>query len=540
MRPGLHDRIKDHLSRAAAKGRLSLIAVWIIILAIAYSNYYNKFWKEQGRIIAYDVISYYQYLPAAFVYHDLTMRFIEKDPASFTKKIWANKTETGNYMGRMTMGLSVMYSPFFLTAHILAPSLGFEADGFSPPYRMALIIASITYLGLGLFLLRKLLKRYFNDWPVALALVLTGLATNLYFYTVIEPTMSHAFSFCLFALFLVLMVRWLDRPSMAGGILLGLTTGLIILVRPSNGIIVLLIPLWEVGSMRDLRQRFIFIIGSWKKIVIMALVALLMVLPQLIYWKFVSGHWLNYTYNDEGFFFNNPQFIRGMFSYRKGWLVYTPVMTIAVIGFYHLYRRRKELFWPVIVFTLVNMYIVFSWWSWWYGGGFGQRALIESYTLLALPLTAFIAWALERKWFMYLPFCLLAGWFIFLNIFQTRQYYWGSIHWEGMTREAYWDSFLHYRPSEKFPELIRYPDVQKAKQGIYEDIPVVIREKPLVSDTTGRAEYIRQLEEKIRSDSGWMENIRAKAAKWGKPVDSVIRNDAGWMWEQNMLKNGKQ
>jgi hypothetical protein len=184
------------------------------------------------------------------------------------------------------------------------------------------------------------------------------------------------------------------------------------------------------------------------------------------------------------------------------------------------------------------MYIVFSWWSWWYGGGFGQRALIESYTLLALPMTAFITWALEKKWFLYLPFYLLAGWFIFLNIFQTRQYYWGSIHWEGMTREAYWDSFLHYRPSEKFPELIRYPDVQKAKQGIYEDIPVVIKEKPLEPDTTGKAEYIRQLEEKMRSDSSWMRNIREKAAKWDKPVDSVIRNDARWMWEQNMLKNG--
>jgi hypothetical protein len=214
-------------------------------------------------------------------------------------------------------------------------------------------------------------------------------------------------------------------------------------------------------------------------------------------------------------------------------------MAFALIGFYHLFRKRRELFWPVIVFTLVNMYIVFSWWSWWYGGGFGQRALIESYALLALPLTAFIARALEKRWFISLPFYMLAGWFIFLNIFQTRQYYWGSIHWEGMTRAAYWDSFLHYRPSERFQELIRYPDNQKAMQGIYVDKPVVIKEEPPETDTVGREEYIRQLEAKIRSDSDWMENIREKAAKWGKPLDTVIRNDAQWMWDQKNQKDGK-
>jgi hypothetical protein len=539
MRAVLPHRIKDFFSLAAEKGRLSLIAACIVILAVAYSNYYNKFWKETGRIIAYDVISYYQYLPAVFIHHDLTMKFIEQDPASFQKKIWASRTETGHYMGRMTMGLSVMYSPFFLTAHLLAPSLGYEADGYTPPYRMALIIASIIYMGLGLFLLRKVLKRYFADWPVALTLMLTGLATNLYFYTVIEPTMSHAFSFCLFSLFLFLLVRWLERPSTGRGILLGLTTGLIILVRPSNGIIVLLIPLWEVGSVQQLKERIHFLLHSWKKILIIALFAVLMMVPQFSYWKFVSGHWMNYTYNNEGFFFNNPQFIRGLFSYRKGWLVYTPVMVFAILGFYHLYKKRRGLFWPVIVFTLVNMYIVFSWWSWWYGGGFGQRALIESYTLLALPMTAFISWALEKKWMLSLPFYLLAGWFIFLNIFQTRQYYWGSIHWEGMTRAAYWDSLMHFRPSERFQDLVRYPDNQKAMKGIYEDKEVVKKEEPPKADTIGKEEFIRTLESKIRSDSNWMENIREKAAKWGKPADTVIRNDAQWMWDQKNQKDGK-
>jgi hypothetical protein len=36
-----------------------------------------------------------------------------------------------------------------------------------------------------------------------------------------------------------------------------------------------------------------------------------------------------------------------------------------------------------------------------------------------------------------------------------------------MTKEAYLDSFWRIRPSEKFNELIREPDYQLARKGIY-------------------------------------------------------------------------
>ena len=510
---------------------LSGAACWLIILVVAYSNYYNKFWKEPGRIIAYDVISYYQYLPATFIHKDISMKFMKADTGNFDRKIWASETETGWYMGRMTMGLAIMYSPFFLGAHALAAPLGFEADGFSPPYKIGLILASIVYVALGLFLLRKFLIKYFSDRVVALTLLLTGLATNLYFYTVIEPTMSHAFSFCLFALFLLLMHSWLERPSGKRAFFLGLAAGLITLVRPSNGIIVLLLLLWQVGSFRNLGQRLSMFYKYRLHILFMILAGLIVIFPQLLYWKMASGHWLAYTYNNEGFFFDNPQFGRGLFSYRKGWLVYTPVMIFALAGLVILFIRNRKLFWPVFLFTLLNMYIVFSWWSWWYGGGFGQRALIESYAILSVPMATFIAWSWKGRWYLKTIVLLLSAWFIFYNIFQTRQYYFGSIHWEGMTKEAYWDSFLRYRPSERFQYLIRYPDSKKALEGIYEDLPARMPDIQTTQDVSYE-EFLRVMELKIRADSNWMEQIRKKAEQWQLTEDSVIRKDAIWLWER--------
>ena len=57
------------------------------------------------------------------------------------------------------------------------------------------------------------------------------------------------------------------------------------------------------------------------------------------------------------------------------------------------------------------------------------------------------------------------------SIFQTTQYYYGSIHWDGMNKEAYWDSFLRSRPSGEFYELVSPPPSLESvleKKGVTE------------------------------------------------------------------------
>lgn len=465
INPGQNKDLQKHVLADFMQKKLSTIVCWIIILVVVISNLHYKFWQEKDRVIAHDVIAYYQYLPATFIYHDLTMEFLDGVPEEVKSHFSATRTEKGWKIGKMTMGMAFIYFPFFITAHLAAPVLGYPADGFSVPYMVALILASIVFLGLGLFFLRAFLRRYFNEIVTAVTLLLIGLATNLYFYSVIQPAMSHVFSFALFALFLLLLDKWLENPGWKNTILMGLTAGLIILIRPSNGIIVILIPLWGVVGIPAIKQRWSFIIKQWPKVLLIAGLAFLVILPQMIYWKYASGHWLTYTYDQERFFFSNPQVLRGMLSYRKGWLVYTPVMFFALAGMIPLYRQYRKLFWPLLWFFMLNTYIVFSWWNWWYGGGFSQRALIESYTVLSMPLAALINWVFTKQRMVIGIFILLSVWFIFLNIFQSRQYYFGSIHWEAMTKKAYWDSFLRYQPSERFQELLQYPDTEKAMQG---------------------------------------------------------------------------
>jgi hypothetical protein len=457
--------MKKILSKIYSVTGLDHIALAIVLIGMIWTNVYYKFWRDEHRIIVQDVILYYEYLPATFIYKDLSMSFTKENPEYFQEKIWKIPTKTGKSVSKMTMGLAVLYTPFFLAAHVLAEPLGYAADGYTIPYRIALIISSMVYAVIGFLFLIKLLRKYFARGIIALTVLAVGLGTNLYFYTTIEPTMSHAYSFFLFALFFFLVDAWVSRQSWANSLLMGLVGGLIILVRPSNGIIYVLLLLWQVGSFKALIERIKLLLHNFWKMAATGIITILVFMPQVIYWKYTTGDYFFYSYGEEHFFFNDPAFIKGMFSYRKGWLVYTPIMVFSLLGIIVLYFKDRKSFWPVLVYTFLNLYIIWSWWCWWYGGGFGQRALIESYAVLAFPFAAFAKFILERKIVLRVILLFFIAGFISLNIYQTRQYYVGIIHWDSMSKYNYWDTYFRRKVPPNFYNHLEEPDYQAALKG---------------------------------------------------------------------------
>jgi len=452
---------------AGRKNWYSLISILLIALVVSgvFSN--MKRWRQPMQVIQWDIKNYYAYLPAVFIYGDHTLEFTKEDSEYFGNKFWPLPTPSGGLAIITTMGLAILYLPFFLLGHLAAWLTGAEMNGFSPPYAFFLVISALFYVMLGMVALRKVLLRYFSDGITAITLLAMFFATNLFYYTSHEGPMSHAYSFALFAFFILLTIQWYEKPVPKNSLLLGLTAGLVSLVRPTNGIILLFFVLYNVKSLFELKQRVVFLHGKYKSILLMAAAGLLVWMPQMLYWESVSGQWLYYSYKEEeGFFFTNPQIISGLFSYRKGWLLYTPIMVLALSGIALLWRFRKEFFWPILVFTVINIYIVFSWWSWWYGGGFGQRPFIESYALLSIPFAALLQAA--GKWGRKHLKILVGITFLLMihGIFQTAQYHYGAIHWDSMNKTTYWASFGRLRPLTGFYEALSPPDYTLAAQGI--------------------------------------------------------------------------
>lgn len=447
--------------------RITIVAIAALVIFINL----NKSPWNRGRVIHNDIISYYCYLPAAIIHKDLQFKFVKDDPDFWAGKYWPLKTQDGRNVIKMSMGLALLYLPFFLIAHAIALIGGFSADGYSTPYQIMLQLSALFYLVVALMVLRRVLAKWFTPSTIAIVLLSTVVGTNMLYYSSLEATMSHVYNFFLYALFFSLTVKFWEQHRFKRWVQLGLLVGIISLVRPTNAVIILFFLLWGINSWATVKARVQYIISHWHLVMLALALAFSVWIPQLLYWKAATGQWIYYSYNNEGFFFQNPHILDGLFSYRKGWLTYSPIMVFPLIGIAVLaVQRRWEWFWSLAVFTLVNMYVIFSWWAWWYGGGLGARPLIESYALLTLPFAHIVAWlnsTKKRQVAGYIAIVMLGLYGTFTN----WKYYYQSIHWDSMTKEAYWDSFLRLTPSGRLNFLLQSPDYDGAIVGQERFIP---------------------------------------------------------------------
>ncbi|MBI5218444.1 MAG: hypothetical protein HY958_05890 [Bacteroidia bacterium] len=445
---------------------LSTLSIALIVLACFIIDMTLKNWKKQERVIEHDVHQYYAYLPAQFIFHDIKLTKSDYRYGDDLYWFWPTITPGGKKVIKMTMGLSLMYAPFFFVAHGYALISDYPVNGFSEPYKVFLLLSAIFYLFVGLDFLKKILQHYgFSDTITAITLLLVGLGTNLLCYSSQSAPMSHVYSFCLFSVFIYYTIRWYELQTIKNTLVIGLLAGLISLIRPSDAVLLIFFVLFDIGNFSDFRQRLLLYKRNFFLLLLMGLLSFLVWAPQFAYWKTVTGKLLFYSYTDEGFFWSHPKIIDGLFSFRKGWLVYTPIMSFALIGIFLMRDAFKKLRLPIILFFLVNIYVIFSWWCWWYGGTYGQRSLVESYAILAIPMASFIKFLSEKKWIFNILFYCVAAFFIWLNIFQTYQYEYHSLHWDGMSKKLYFKQFGRINKIADYDSFVDWPNYEKAKFG---------------------------------------------------------------------------
>ncbi len=445
---------------------------YVILLIVILINVFSHIWTKGEGVIKSDVKGYYAYLPATFIYHDLQFNFLfdENNPYKDEQKnnVWVNQTEDGKKIIQYTTGLALCYSPFFFIAHIGAKIFGIPAHGYSMPYHIMLQFGAVLFFIMGIYFLRRILELYYSEKAAALTLIAVVLGTNLLHYGTKEAAMSHAISFAFIGMFVWLLLKWLERPSWQTTIQLGFTTGLIILIRPSNIIIIALFGLLNISRFSDLGERLRYLLKHYRQVLIMILAAFIVWIPQLFYWYSVTGQLFYNSYGSEqGFIWSEPQILNILFSYRKGWLLYTPLMALAILGLIPLYRKHRGLFWPSLFITVITIYVFSSWCFWWFGGSFGSRPFIDYYAIFAIPMAAMIDMLLKqkRKWIQVTTLSVIML-FILLNIFQIKQYNRGIIHYVSMTKEAYWSVFLKNKIPDNYNDLLEYPDYEAARKKV--------------------------------------------------------------------------
>ena len=442
---GLPGRLVQMLER-----RFVALAAYAALLAYAFINLSNCMSSPPIRA---DGVGYYAYLPTILIHGDPSGHALAR--ASFAGDIpegsgLNRNPETGRYANKYNMGVAVLMSPFFLAAHALTwvmqpPPNGFDwwqfnypLDGYSLFYQHAAGLAGLCYFLAGLALLRRLLRAYFSPGVVLATLSLLLAGTNLFHYGTAETVFATPYSFLLFTAFLLATRGWHERPGdLRQSLLIGALAGLIALVRINNLLFVLVFALYGLRHVREVADRIRLLLRHAGPLAAAAALAALIFLPQLLWWRYTTGHWLNYSYREEGFHWLHPHLFDVLYSVQHGLFFYCPVLLVALPGLWAM-RRSAPLFQAgALAYLPLQWYIISSWWQWPLGGSLGHRAFVEAYGLVALAIASFLASLRSRRERVLLAVFCAAACAIFL--FYAKLYYTREMSELGLSRSALYD-----------------------------------------------------------------------------------------------------
>lgn len=400
---------------------------------------------EGGKhIIDGDGSGYYAYLSAVFVHKttDFTPVFeYEKSRRSLDYTGHYFHEKDGVLVNKYFLGTALFMLPFFLLALLYSLMIGMPPDGYTFIFQYAVALAAASYVAGGLLLLNRLLQSFGLRKQLSLFMLLFVLfGTNLFYYTFLHPSHSHAYSFTAIALFLyAVRMYFLKQFRRRYFYMAVVALALLALIRPTNMIIVLAIPFMATHTDR-LRQAFRQQLQQPKALIVAALLFIMVFGIQFLFNIIQTGGPLFYSYRNEGFHFLRPALIDFLFSYRKGFFVYTPFMLLLLPALWFLWKKSRYMTLSFAAFFLVLVYFLSSWWNWFYGDSFGMRPMIDFYALFAIPIALLIQHWLSRKAFA-LPVLAFIALAISLNLLQAYQYHKGIIHPDAMNKAKYWHVF---------------------------------------------------------------------------------------------------
>ena len=391
-----------------------------------------------------DGSGYYSYLTTVFRYKTTDFKSVyeyEKTRRGLDYMGHYFHEYNGKIVNKYYAGTAVMMLPFYVMASVLSKLANMPVDGYNILFQYAAAFAAAFYLAIGLLLVNALLKTFTIRKPIRVLTLLSFLlGTNLFYYAFMHPAHSHVYSFAAIAGFAYFARLFMLHGNAKALYSMSLLLGLVALIRPTNLLLVLLIPFFAT-DFQIVKQR---VTALFKKplLIFSALIFFLMFFSvQIIFNYLQTGEFILYTYKNEGFHFLQPATWSFLFSYRKGFFIYTPLMLLLFSGFIVLFRQSKFQTYWLLGFLIVLVYFLSSWWNWFFGDSFGMRAMIDYYPIFAILLAlGFSALSKIRAGKIFLSLFLLL--IVPLNLVQAYQYEVGILHPDSMNKDKYWHVFF--------------------------------------------------------------------------------------------------
>jgi hypothetical protein len=400
------------------------------------NNWKSSLWADQG--------GYYLYLPAYFKYQMKADKLPEQTWENLGRTFMVD-TINNKILDKYALGVAVMELPVYIIVDIYAKANGLNDNGFDGVYHLIPVIAALLYFLGAIILLRLFLRNFFNNWLCLLIIAIISLGTNVYYYAIYSPGMSHIFSFFLFSLLLFLVGNIFIRKSKKEYLnvsLLAFTLAMIVLVRPINFIAILLI-FAGVENKTQIIERVKYFL-SWKKISVMAMVGFLVLLPQFLYWHSISGNFFYYSYGDESFtHLFSPKFTSFWFAPLNGHFLYNPLYFLLIFAaIFFIFKKSIDAFIALILFLFIS-YISASWHMYYFGCGFGARNIVEYSVAFAVPLGYLLRSIRSLTAKVFFPLFIVFSIFINLHLSEKLERCFFGKDWD-------WHEYKHLLFSKKF------------------------------------------------------------------------------------------
>jgi hypothetical protein len=429
----LGDTRRGVRSKALAAGSILLpLLLFLSVSYFAFGTYRNLHYKIES-----DGKYYYQYLVSGFYDRDFDFANNYLTPAypwmgteidHYRLRDQVNSA-TGRPSNPFTVGPALMWLPLFLVAlgaekALNALGAGIDPNPWGKYFQYFVMYSAVIYAVLALYLLYRMLKVYFSDgsakWTVWLLLV----ATNLFYYSVFEVSMSHVYDFAAYVAYLYLFLRAVRSRKVIDYVGLGLVGGLCVLVRTQNVVTVALFSTLLLGTLAVRRERSSILLGAGYFVTLAVSMLPVAFMNQYLYGAPFA------VPQGAGFLSpTKPHMVEVLFSLRNGLFSHHPVLLVGAVGFLgflvYLYRtgKRQELvFFSVMLIAFgLQVYVNSIVSDWWAGDSFGQRRLVSSLPLFAFGLAYVIQWGRSA----YPKGCAIALWVVSaLGLYLTAIHVW--------------------------------------------------------------------------------------------------------------------
>lgn len=352
-------------------------------------TYHSELWADRG--------GYYVYLPAFFVY-DLD---VNKMPEGIEQKVGSGFwKDNGKIFTKYPIGVAYFESPFYALATLRDKMKGDNVnDGFTRRQHIGVLMSGIFWGLCGIFILYELLRCYARKGIALFVCAAITLGTNLLYYMLVEPGMSHIYSFLLFTSLLLLIKKWKDSSYQSLKYVVGIAIciGLIAAVRQFNIVFAgILLLAFESNSFEEVKERALAFFKP-KALAAMVIIPFIILLPQMAYYYYLFGKPFMYSYTNEGFDnWASPKIIEVLFAPQNGLFTWNPILLIPFIAMGAMIALKAPNRWAYTIVLLLVVYSYASWHCWYLGCSFGSRGLTDFMTIFALLLT----WALVKieKW----------------------------------------------------------------------------------------------------------------------------------------------